>query len=312
VKEVNINGTFMGNDFGPTGAAFYTQGPDADYWDINIGSSEGASLGIYYPFICDNRIGFDCARQIQGTLNGHCSVCSTFAAMPANILIIGPTGGQGGPSIHTVHMENVGSAALGGDGIQLALGAEADIGGIGWFANGDGTGAGVHRLNVPGITTGAPGNFACFECGLEGSSGNSCNIQDDAYNTGCLTQANYADTIYTPQVDVTWCNQTTSGVPSSNIPCGSASTGTIWITSTNYAPVVLTTAVTLTSKIFLQYDTGLQAGSSQCTSGLPSNFSSLGAIYSTVRVSGYSFNFQFQGGAPASNGVCVDYWIVGP
>jgi hypothetical protein len=310
VKEVNMNGTFMGNDYGPTGAAFYTQGPDADYWDINIGSSEGASLGIYFPFICDNRIGFDCARTIQGTLNGHCSTCGTKAAMPANILVVGPTGGQGGPSIHTVHMENVGGAALGGDGVQLALGAEADIGGLGWFANGDGTGAGVHRLNTPGITTGAPGNFATFESGLEGNSLNSFNVQDDAYGTSGLYQGNYTDTLYTSALDTVWCNQ--ASITSGPAICGAASSGTIWVTNSSYPITVDTTAVTATSKIYLSFEQGISSGGANCTGSLPSNWATLGAPIATTRFPGVSFNFQFQGGAPASNGVCVNYLIVGP
>jgi hypothetical protein len=309
-KEVNFNGTYMGNDYGPTGAAIYTQGPDADYWDINIGSSEGAALGVYYPMICDNRVGFDCARTIQGTLNGHCSVCSSFAAMPANIWIVGPTGGQGGPSIHGTHMENVGNLTLGGDGIKLDLGAEADIGGLGWFANGDGVGAGVHRTNTPGITTGAPGNFATFESGLEGSSGNSCNVQDDAYGTGCLNAANYTDSLYTSGLQTVWCNQ--ASITTGPAVCGSASSGTIWVTNSSYPVQVNTTAVTNTSRILLSFEQGIQAGGANCSGSLPSNWSTLGAPIATTRFPGVSFNFQFQGGAPASNGVCVNYLIVGP
>lgn len=89
--------------------------------------------------------------------------------------------------------------------------------------------------------------------------------------------------------------------------CGAAPAGAFVIDATTTATVVSTTAVTATSRIFLQEDSSL--GTELGVTCNTQSSLTLGALRVTARTAATSFTATLEV-APTTNPMCVNYWIV--
>lgn len=89
--------------------------------------------------------------------------------------------------------------------------------------------------------------------------------------------------------------------------CGAAPAGAFVIDATTTSTVVSTTAVTATSRIFLQEDSSL--GTELGVTCNTQSSLTLGALRVTARTAATSFTATIEAG-PTTNPMCVSYWIV--